>query len=198
MAHHPSPLDNDLIRRALRFAEIAHRGEKRKGTESPYFVHPVAVATLLAHVRAPDTMIAAGFLHDVVEDTDVTVAELRGEFGPEVAEIVGDLSKPDSKQAAAETYAQLTTLGAAVVKAADLTINCTDIFADAAAHGPDHLRSLFRDPVAKLGSYLDLAQLLFVRLHSSGDYPYAQELAQHLLEVERQGRRLLEELADDD
>src|SRR5690606_6920338 len=82
MAHHPSPLDNDLIRRAIRFAEQAHRGEKRKGTESPYFVHPVAVATLLAHVQAPDELIAAGFLHDVVEDTDVTVAELRTEFGP--------------------------------------------------------------------------------------------------------------------
>ncbi|BFM39553.1 bifunctional (p)ppGpp synthetase/guanosine-3',5'-bis(diphosphate) 3'-pyrophosphohydrolase [Synechocystis sp. LKSZ1] len=81
-----------LICRAFRFAYDLHGGQYRKSGE-PYIAHPVAVAGLLRDLGGDESMIAAGFLHDVVEDTAVTVAEIEQLFGGEVARLVEGVTK---------------------------------------------------------------------------------------------------------
>lgn len=84
--------DLDLLDRAYRFAYKAHRKQRRLSGE-PYIVHSLAVAEILAGLRVGETAIAAGFLHDVIEDTDVTAEELRAEFGDGVVSLVDGVTK---------------------------------------------------------------------------------------------------------
>ena len=82
---------------AIGLATKAHHSQVRKGTEIPYIVHPLAVAGLLIRSGCPEHMVIAALLHDVLEDTPVTVEEIRSHFGREVAELVMALSEPDKK-----------------------------------------------------------------------------------------------------
>ena len=82
----------ELIRRAAAFAEKAHEGQFRKSGD-PYFTHVVNVAYILTQLRVGPSAIAAGFLHDTVEDTEVTKEDLIAEFGPEIAELVESVTK---------------------------------------------------------------------------------------------------------
>lgn len=84
--------DVNLICRAFNFAYQLHEGQYRKSGE-PYIAHPVAVAGLLRDLGGDKAMIAAGFLHDVVEDTDVTVEEIEERFGSEVRQLVEGVTK---------------------------------------------------------------------------------------------------------
>lgn len=86
------PADNSLICRAFEFAYKLHEGQYRKSGE-PYICHPVAVAGLLRDLGGTGVMIASGFLHDVVEDTDVTIEEIEQRFGPEVRRLVEGVTK---------------------------------------------------------------------------------------------------------
>lgn len=86
-------VDSDcLICQAFKFAYQLHEGQYRKSGE-PYIAHPVAVAGLLRDLGGDESMIAAGFLHDVVEDTDITVEGIAGLFGTEVAQLVEGVTK---------------------------------------------------------------------------------------------------------
>ena len=78
----------DLVDRAIGFAARAHQGQQRKTGDVPYIAHPVAVAMILQRMDCAETIVAAGLLHDVVEDTSVTLKDVRRHFGDEVAEIV--------------------------------------------------------------------------------------------------------------
>ena len=82
---------------AIELAARAHRCQVRKGTEIPYIVHPLAVAGILIHANCPEHLVIAGILHDTLEDTPVTLAEIRSQFGREVADLVVALSEPDKK-----------------------------------------------------------------------------------------------------
>ncbi len=83
-----------LLERALRVAAVAHRSQHRKATSIPYIMHPFAVALILQrHGWVEDEVIAAAILHDVVEDTDCSEEELRGQFPAEVLAIVHALSE---------------------------------------------------------------------------------------------------------
>ncbi len=83
-----------LLERALRVAAVAHRSQHRKATSIPYIMHPFAVALILQrHGWVKDDVIAAAILHDVIEDTDCTEAELREQFPAEVLDIVHILSE---------------------------------------------------------------------------------------------------------
>jgi guanosine-3',5'-bis(diphosphate) 3'-pyrophosphohydrolase len=86
--------DLGLIQHAYRVAERSHEGQKRKSGD-PYITHPVAVATILAELGMSGNTLAAALLHDTVEDTDYTLAELRRDFGPEVAMLVDGVTKLD-------------------------------------------------------------------------------------------------------
>jgi GTP diphosphokinase / guanosine-3',5'-bis(diphosphate) 3'-diphosphatase len=84
--------DTTLICRAFKFADELHQGQYRKSGE-PYICHPVAVAGLLRDLGGSSAMIAAGFLHDVVEDTDITIEEIEEHFGAEVRQLVEGVTK---------------------------------------------------------------------------------------------------------
>lgn len=80
--------DAELITRAYNFAEAAHVGEPRRHVEGEFIKHPLAVAILLADIRADKETLAAGLLHDVLEHTDLDKADLAAEFGEEIASLV--------------------------------------------------------------------------------------------------------------
>lgn len=82
----------ELIERAFRFAQKAHEGQKRLSGEN-YIIHPVAVAKFLADWKLDSQTIAAGLLHDVIDDTPRTLDEIEKEFGKEVAFLVNGVSK---------------------------------------------------------------------------------------------------------
>ena len=84
--------DLDLVCRAFNFAYQLHEGQYRKSGE-PYIAHPIAVAELLQDLGGDKAMIAAGFLHDVVEDTDVTLEKIEEQFGEEVRRLVEGVTK---------------------------------------------------------------------------------------------------------
>jgi GTP pyrophosphokinase len=88
----PDRLDRDLLARAYRFSERAHEGQRRKSGE-PYVSHCVEVAKILAELQLDTVTVASGLIHDVVEDTAVTVADVEREFGKEIAAIVDGLTK---------------------------------------------------------------------------------------------------------
>src|SRR6185312_5801935 len=86
--------DLDIIRRAWLFCMRQHEDQKRASGE-PYVVHPLEVALVLAELKMDSTAIAAGLLHDAVEDTGVTTAEIEDQFGEQVAHIVEGVTKLD-------------------------------------------------------------------------------------------------------
>lgn len=87
-----SVVDRELIMRAYHLAEEAHAGQKRASGE-PYITHCIAVAAILAELRVPPAVVIAGLLHDTVEDTDVTLEQIRREFGEEIAKLVDGVTK---------------------------------------------------------------------------------------------------------
>lgn len=84
--------DVAFIYRAYEFAEKAHKGQFRKSGE-PYIVHPVQVAGILVDLKMDPVTIAGGFLHDVAEDTSVTIDTIKSTFSPEVADLVDGVTK---------------------------------------------------------------------------------------------------------
>jgi len=85
-------LDAELLARAYRYSERAHAGQKRRSGEE-YVTHCVEVAKILADLQLDSVTVASGLIHDVVEDTDITVADVEREFGREIAQIVDGLTK---------------------------------------------------------------------------------------------------------
>ena len=84
--------DRDLIIRAYKVAESAHSGQQRASGE-PYVSHCTAVATILAELRVPPAVVAAGLLHDTVEDTDITLDVIARDFSDEIAKLVDGVTK---------------------------------------------------------------------------------------------------------
>jgi GTP pyrophosphokinase len=84
--------DLELIRKAYEFSQKHHAGQSRASGE-PYLIHPLEVALVLAEMKMDPVAISAGLLHDSVEDTSVTVVDIRKEFGEQVAHIVEGVTK---------------------------------------------------------------------------------------------------------
>ena len=86
-----------LIEKAEEFAAEAHKGQKRKGGKDvPYITHPLAVADILKSINAPAEIVIGGLLHDVVEDTDVTLHEIGQKFGKQVMTIIDYVTEKDT------------------------------------------------------------------------------------------------------
>ena len=94
--YHPSD-DISMIDKAYKTACIAHKDQVRKSGE-PYIVHPLCVAIILADLELDKETIIAGLLHDVVEDTIMTNAQLKEEFGPDVELLVDGVTKLEQLQ----------------------------------------------------------------------------------------------------
>lgn len=88
-----------LVDKAIGFAARAHEGQRRKIGKLPYIAHPVGVAMILQQMGCDETIVAAGLLHDTVEDTHVTLDDIRRDFGDEVADIVAGCTEPPKKGA---------------------------------------------------------------------------------------------------
>jgi guanosine-3',5'-bis(diphosphate) 3'-pyrophosphohydrolase len=81
---------------ALRFARRAHLGQHRKQSHEQFVEHPIAVANLISEAGFNGSILAAAYLHDVVEKTEVESTEIRERFGPDVAEVIDALTDDDS------------------------------------------------------------------------------------------------------
>ena len=83
-----NPIDTSLFDKAAAFAIAAHGGTERRGKGTPYVIHPMEAAAIVASITNDPEMLAAAVLHDVVEDTAVTADELRQAFGDRVTRLV--------------------------------------------------------------------------------------------------------------
>ncbi|MGZ5362159.1 MAG: HD domain-containing protein [Solirubrobacterales bacterium] len=123
---------SELATTALRFARRAHHGQRRKQTFEPFVQHPIAVAQLVSAAGCDDRLLAAAYLHDAVERTDVELPEIRERFGPEVAETVHALTDDPSIAGYAERKRDLRRQvlgggrGAVLIYAADRVANMRD------------------------------------------------------------------------
>lgn len=117
--------DLPVTRRALQFATERHAGQRRDSDQAPFILHPLEVAQLLRGRDYPDDVVAAGVLHDVIEDTGVSQEELEERFGTPVAALVVAVSDPPGGGTWEERKARLReaikhgTADAAAVFAAD-------------------------------------------------------------------------------
>jgi (p)ppGpp synthase/HD superfamily hydrolase len=126
-----------LEERARVFATAAHAavGQLRKYTNEPYIVHPAEVVEILKTRPHDPEMVAAAWLHDVVEDTGVTIELIRAEFGSEVSDLVGwltDVSRPDhgnraARKAVDRAHTAAAPAEAQTIKLCDLISNTRSI-----------------------------------------------------------------------
>jgi (p)ppGpp synthase/HD superfamily hydrolase len=127
----------NIVEKARVFATAAHAavGQTRKYTGEPYVVHPIEVSELVASVGGTEAMVAAALLHDVLEDTEVTVDVLEEQFGSEVADLVlwlTDISKPEdgnrsTRKALDRQHSAAAPAAAQTIKVADLISNTRTI-----------------------------------------------------------------------
>jgi GTP pyrophosphokinase len=112
-AHYPGG-DVELLRRAYDTAAEAHQGQLRK-TGDPYITHPVAVAHMLAQYGLDADTIAAAFLHDTIEDTPLTLAQVEQEFGKDIAQLIDGVTKLDRVRYSNREQAQAASIRKMVV-----------------------------------------------------------------------------------
>ncbi len=96
-------LDTDLLDRAIVLAVKSHAGTERRGKGFPSIVHPLEAMAIVATMTSDQEMLAAAVLHDTVEDTDVTLEEIRAEFGDRVATLVAYESEEKIDEMSAES-----------------------------------------------------------------------------------------------
>ena len=164
------PLDTELLDRAIVFAVRAHAGTERRGKGFPYIVHLLEAVEIVATMTPDQELLAAAALHDTVEDTHVTVEEIRAEFGDRIASLVATESdtfeqgmrKEDSwharKQDAIDRLARASR-DAKIVALGDKLSNMRAIARDYAMQG-DALWNLFhaKDPKDHEWHYRELAE----------------------------------------
>jgi GTP diphosphokinase / guanosine-3',5'-bis(diphosphate) 3'-diphosphatase len=112
IAEYGGTVDTELVTRAFRFAAAAHEGQQRH-SGSDFIEHPVGAARICAQLRLDEQTLAAALLHDVVEDTETSIEDVRAEFGDEVARLVEGVTKltriqfQSREQAEAENYRKM-------------------------------------------------------------------------------------------
>jgi len=82
------------IEQALTLALEAHQGQIRKGSDTPYIMHPIEVGLMLSHAGLSDEAVCAGFLHDILEDTDMDIERIRESLGQHVTELIDFMTEP--------------------------------------------------------------------------------------------------------
>ena len=161
------PINTELLDRAIIFAVKAHAGTERRGKGFPYRVHPMEAVEIVATITPDQELLAAAALHDTVEDTDVTIEQIRTEFGDRIADLVQIESVSDDegtwherKQKAIDLIAK-APLDAKIVAMGDKLSNMRAIARDYAVQG-DALWNLFHanDPKDHEWHYRGLADAL--------------------------------------
>ncbi|WP_088006099.1 HD domain-containing protein [Indiicoccus explosivorum] len=168
-----------LTEKALIFAAIKHEGHYRKGTNIPYIVHPIGVAWLLRDAGMPEEVVAAGLLHDTVEDTSATEAEIDEQFGEEVLQLVKAASEPDKslpwEERKQHTIDGISTraVNEAVLITADKLHNVRSIQQDADVMGEEAWLRFNRGKREQTWYYMSLVRELERR---KDEIPLAKEL----------------------
>jgi (p)ppGpp synthase/HD superfamily hydrolase len=169
-------------RAAVAYATSAHEGQRRKADGAPFIEHPLEVASLLYEAGAPDHVIAAGALHDVIEKTDVAAGDLRGRFGVEVSRLVLAVSEDEHIGSYEERKADLRE------RAAGAGVEALMVFAADKVSKARELRlhpGTARHAGRRLSYYRDCLRLLAERLPGS---PLVRQLD---AELDRIGAPLL-------
>ena len=176
----------NIIDRAINFAAIAHAGQNRKGTNTPYITHPFAVGMSLQKIQCADEVIAAGILHDTIEDTPVTFVELAEHFGQRVAELVLAASEKDKSLSWFErkkhTIDQLNhaELEEIQVITADKLHNIKTIREDIESHGDDVWNRFNRGKIDQHWYYNSIVKILLPR---KNECELIEELEREVLAV---------------
>ena len=166
------PLNTELLDRAIVFAVEAHAGTERRGKGFPYIVHPLEAVEIVSTITPDQELLAAAALHDTVEDTDVTEAQIREEFGDRIADLVAaesdvfpeGLGEQESwrgrKQAAIDRLAR-SSHDAKIVAIGDKLSNMRAIARDYARQG-DALWNIFhvKDKASHAWHYRGLLEAL--------------------------------------
>lgn len=162
-----------IVEQARAFATQAHRDQRRKGTDTPYVVHPEAVAALVAEHGGDAEVVAAAWLHDVIEDSGVSEVELRSRFGNRVASLVVAVTEHDRtlrwEQRKADVLARATSAvpEVALLKACDALANARDVLTDLTSDGQAAFERFSRGRTLQLWWYCSLASTLAPRLAAS-------------------------------
>jgi (p)ppGpp synthase/HD superfamily hydrolase len=173
-----------LIDRAIGFAARAHAGQVRKtGVNMPYIAHPFAVGVMLLQMGCDETTVAAGLLHDTVEDTAVTLAEVAAEFGEQVAAIVAICTEPPKSQPWEARKQHLVEalrgapLEAKLVAAADKVHNLCHTQRIEAQLGPQVWQRFGRPKAQQAGYYRAIQASIAAGVADPERYPIFGELA---------------------
>jgi GTP pyrophosphokinase len=199
LSHHPDA-DAGIVRRAYVYSAAAHRGQTRRNGE-PYLIHPLEVSLIVAELQLDTASVCAGLLHDVVEDTEITVDEIRDDFGDDIASLVAGLTKLEkinfssAEEAQAENFRKMLIamsrdLRVILVKLCDRLHNMRTL----GFLRPDKQKRISREtleifaPLANRlgvnGLKTDLEDLCFKYLHNEDYKALADEIAQTRAERE--------------
>ncbi len=155
-----------IIDKAIKYSARAHNNQFRKGSDIPYISHPFAVAWILKEANATDDQIVAGLLHDVVEDTEITIEEIEAEFGHKIAKLVEACSEFDPKanweSRKKHTHETLRNAPAEVrlIACADKLHNLRSISLDYDLTGDKVWSKFGRGKESQSWHYLELADIL--------------------------------------
>lgn len=165
----------------LDFATAAHEEQVRKYTGEPYISHPIEVMRIVKCVAHDEAMLAAALLHDTVEDTDVTIEDIRQQFGDDIADLVDDLtdvSKPEdgnrvARKAMDREHSAQASPRAQTIKIADLISNSKSII----EHDRGFAKTYMTEKLQLLGVLTSgNKQLTSIALQILADYFRAQAL----------------------
>ncbi len=210
--HHPGD-SYLLVKKAYEFAEKAHCGQTRKNGE-PYFTHPISVASILTDIMIDAPTIAAGILHDTVEDCDgITYETIREEFGEEVAIMVDGVTKLDKldfsnreEQKAESTRKMILAMSkdirVVIIKLADRLHNMRTM----AHQKPDRQKAIAHEtldifaPIAhRLGMNSikqELEDLCFKYIDPEAYHDVVQKVGMRRVEREKNIRQVISKLSD--
>lgn len=185
---------------ALALAASTHAGQTRKGSTTPYVVHPVHVSIVLIRYGFPEDVAIAGLLHDIVEDQDYPLSDIEAQFGPAVAEMVEaaterkkEADQPrrweDRKREALE-HIREARADAVALKAADVLCNTRAMASALRQEGAAIWKHFSRGPEQSMWYYRSLADLARERM---ADHPLLAELDEAIRDLaqaisETQGR----------
>lgn len=176
---------NSLIEKAIEFAAYAHRNQTRKGTEIPYISHPYAVGMILLKAGCKEEVVAAGILHDTLEDTETTDEQLLELFGSVVFEIVMGCSEPDKgatwEERKQHTLEALKTSNLAIrqVTCADKLHNIRSIRRDLEQYGEETWKRFKRGRESQEWYYTGLIE----SLGYASRFPLLDELQDEIEQV---------------
>lgn len=181
-----------LVSKAILVAIEAHKGQLRKSDGSPYIHHPIQVGLILARHNYPAHVIAAGILHDVIEDTGVSKEQLRVTFGSEVVNLVIDVTEPskrlpwkERKRAYLE-HLRLAPLDAVAISVADRIHNKASFLQSYKEQGESLFLRFNADFPATFSNDQQLFEVYKSRLGE--DHPLVKELEKYIKELERISR----------